>query len=197
MFALTLLLSAAAGVNAILGGEVSAVQISEDSFICADDCVHEGVYFAQRGYWCPEKEIIVRVDAKGNDDHWFPFDCTGAKLPNGYRERQRSNGDKPAPKCDVMKSIDTEPNLCASNKSGGGKAGKTVQWSEVEKELKLVTSEGGQATPEKNKPARQKSQQQCAEIGRQKFSECRQNSGEFDECDKQGREAIENCLLGQ
>ncbi|KAM3454103.1 hypothetical protein NHJ6243_008965 [Beauveria neobassiana] len=192
MFALPLLLSAAAGVNAILGGEVRAVKISDTSYICAESCVHDGVFFAQRGYFCPEKEAVLVVSLKFPD---FPIpDCTGATHREGFSERQPSSGEE-LPKCGIHKSVDNEPDLCFFYRdSGSGKVKKTIQWSDVEKELESsATSEGGgQGTPEENQPAAQKLPQQCVEIGRQVFSECRQKLRDH-ECYEQSRKAFEKC----
>ncbi|PQK09585.1 hypothetical protein BB8028_0001g16540 [Beauveria bassiana] len=193
MLALSLLLTAAAGVNAMVGREVKAVKLSEKSYICADDCTHEGVFFAQKGYFCPENETIIKVQVKGNTEFHF-YDCDGTKLETGFSQRQRASGEEP-PKCGVSEFEDSdEETFCSSFRSGGGGAGKTVQWSDVEKELKSASSEGGNGTPEENEPAAPKSQEECAQVGRQMFMECLQKSGEFKECDEQGRGAIQNCL---
>ncbi|KGQ03561.1 hypothetical protein BBAD15_g11212 [Beauveria bassiana D1-5] len=193
MLTLPLLLSTAAGVNAVLGGRVSAIKTSDKSFFCTENCVFDGIYFDQRGYYCPEKEVISKMDAKGDIDRYLPFDCTGAKLPLGFSERQRFNGEEP-PKYDILDSKNSKPNVCASYNIRGGKAGETVQWLDVAKEPKLTTSADGQATAQENQPAALRLQQQCADNGRLIFFACRRKSGEVDKCYQQFREAFENCL---
>ncbi|OAA47243.1 Heat Labile Enterotoxin Type Iib [Beauveria brongniartii RCEF 3172] len=82
------------------------------------------------------------------------------------------------------------------------KNGEAVGWTgafplnlkaPVGKEPKPATSEGGQGTPEEKQPAAPKSQQQCAEIGKQAFFECKQKSGELNECYKQSIQAFKKC----
>ncbi|KAM3536886.1 hypothetical protein ARSEF1564_010192, partial [Beauveria bassiana] len=133
------------------------------------------------------------MDAKGDIDRYFPFDCTGAKLPLGFSERQRFNGEEP-PKYDILDSKKSKPNVCASYNIRGGKAGETVQRLDVAKEPKLTTSADGQATAQENQPAALRLQQQCADIGRLIFFACRRKSGEVDGCYQQFREAFEDCL---
>ncbi|EJP61278.1 uncharacterized protein BBA_09753 [Beauveria bassiana ARSEF 2860] len=48
MHSLSLLLGAAAGVNAILGGKIDAVVLPGNQFICANNCVHKRVFFRTR-----------------------------------------------------------------------------------------------------------------------------------------------------
>ncbi|EJP60732.1 uncharacterized protein BBA_10319 [Beauveria bassiana ARSEF 2860] len=133
------------------------------------------------------------MDAKRDVDRYFPFDCTRAKLPLGFSERQRFNGEEP-PKYDMLDSKNSKPNVCASYNIRGGKAGETVQWLDAAEEPKLTTSADGQVTAQENQPAALRLQQQCADIGRLIFFECRRKSGEVDECYQQFREAFENCL---
>ncbi|KAM3479182.1 hypothetical protein MY8738_005605 [Beauveria namnaoensis] len=133
------------------------------------------------------------MDAKGDVDRYFPFDCTGAKLPLGFSESQRFNGEEP-PKYDILDSKNSKPNVCASYNIRGGKARETVQRIDVAKEPNLTTSADGQVTAQENQPAALSLQQQCADIGRLIFFECRRKSGEVDECYEQFREAFENCL---
>ncbi|KAK8150291.1 hypothetical protein G3M48_003103 [Beauveria asiatica] len=178
MLTLSLLLSAAAGVNAILGGDVSSVMVTETSFFCADDCVFGGAFFGQGGYFCPEREIIARLDDKGNDDPNFPFDCIGMEKEYGFTFRQRSSGEEPR-KCPVSEaSALNKPDECLAYK-GDGSGSQTVQWSDIEKELKAA------APP--------KSQQECAKDGREIFAKCRAESGAFVECNKKATAAIKSC----
>lgn len=150
MLALSLLLCAAAGVNAIIGGEVSKVEFPDGSYFCADNCVYRDVFFVQRGYYCPSKEAVTLVD---KDNNFSPlgiqFDCAGAPPIPGYGPRQRANGEE-LDGCERQPKNDEEY-PCISNKSTGSfKNGKTLQWSEVEKSLKSTISEDEQGTPEKN-----------------------------------------------
>ncbi|KAM3510459.1 hypothetical protein MY11210_005912 [Beauveria gryllotalpidicola] len=180
MLTLSLLLSAAAGVNAYLGGEVKSVSINETSFICADDCTFGGVYFAQPGHFCPDNEVIVTKDKEGtsNPNPFLNFDCIGMGKSNGLIERPRSSGEEP-PECLLLEvTDDNQPGDCVSYRVPGAGT-KTVQWSDVEKEIKSA------AAPKSN---------ECAKEGRKVFDECRENkSRSFDECHKKGADAIESC----
>ncbi|KAM3432562.1 hypothetical protein NHJ13734_006806 [Beauveria thailandica] len=179
MLTLSLLLSVAAGVNAILGGEVASVMINETSFICAEDCAFGGAYFGQEGYFCPESEVIARLDENGNDNPYLPFDCIGMEKIHGFKFRQRSSGEEPR-KCKVAKVTGSlTPDDCIAYKTPDAGT-KTVQWSDIEKELRAA------APP--------KSQEECAKDGQEIFAKCRANSGEFDECNEKGAAAIKSCL---
>ncbi|KJK84925.1 hypothetical protein H633G_11254 [Metarhizium anisopliae BRIP 53284] len=61
MLALSLLLSAAAGVNAILGGDIKAVRISdvEKTSFCPNDCVFGDGFFQQVGKYCLKNETVI------------------------------------------------------------------------------------------------------------------------------------------
>lgn len=195
MLTLSLLLGAAVGVNAIIGGEIDAIKISETQFICSEDCVHQAVYFSSGGYACPSKEILVRVDGKGND---LPepfsgsiFDCEGKKAPAGGSLRPLASGDELFD-CDLYKITDPDRIACNSFKSPGS-GSKTVEWSDIAKELESA------GAPQQNTPAPQKSQQDCAREGGEAFRTCRAkpSANDFAQCDKEGREAIEKCMRGE
>ncbi|KAK9438551.1 hypothetical protein VB005_06697 [Metarhizium brunneum] len=190
MFAL-LLLSAVAGVNAILGGEVRGIQITDEKYICADNCAYRNVYLTQRGIFCVKEEAVVVEDKKFGSIE-LDFDCKGALPPAYYTERPPSSGEEPR-ECEVRR-INSEELLCSSNRSFNGKELKMVSWKEVEK-LQSATSEGGQGTPEENKPAPQKpkqpltpKQQECADKTVPKFNVCKDDTcresviQEFREC---------------
>lgn len=148
MLALSLLISAAAGVNAILGGEVSQVVFPDGSYICADNCMYRDVYFSQRGYYCPSKEVVTLETPIFNIDG-LEFDCADApKLPD-YTPRQRVNGEEPY-KCKQKPNHGQDSGCKANRLLGEFKKGKTLQWSEVERSLKSAISEDGQNTPAKN-----------------------------------------------
>ncbi|OAA47189.1 hypothetical protein BBO_02644 [Beauveria brongniartii RCEF 3172] len=178
MLTLSLLLSAAAGVNAILGGEVNSVMVTETSFFCADACTFGGVYFGQAGYFCPEKEVIARLDAKGNLDRNFPFDCIGMEKKYGFKSRQRSSGEEPR-KCPVGEvTANSKPDACEAFRAPGA-GSEIVQWADIEKQIKAA------APP--------KSQQECAKDGREIFAKCQAESGGFTECNKKAVAAIKSC----
>ncbi|KAM3459751.1 hypothetical protein MY5147_007028 [Beauveria neobassiana] len=179
MLALSLLLSAAAGVNAILGGDVAGVMVTESSYFCAEHCAFGGAFFGQPGYFCPEKEVIARLDDEGNLDRQFPFDCIGMKDQYHFKYRQRSGREEPA-KCKIEKA--TAPgraDQCLEFKATGPDA-KTVPWSDIEKQLKAGAAPG-------------KSQQECARDGIKIFQKCRAEAGEFAECDEKATAAIKSC----
>ncbi|KGQ05067.1 hypothetical protein BBAD15_g9685 [Beauveria bassiana D1-5] len=95
--------------------EVEDVKLSEKSYICADDCTYEGVFFAQKRYFCPEKETIIKVQANGNTNFLF-YDYNGTKLEKGLSQRQRSRGEEP-PNCGVQEFEDSnEETTCFSFK---------------------------------------------------------------------------------
>ncbi|OAA37611.1 hypothetical protein BBO_07641 [Beauveria brongniartii RCEF 3172] len=148
MLTLSLLLGAAAGVNAILGGEVIGVKVAEGEYICADDCAYNGVFFGQTGFYCRLEEAVGRVTPDGTDDTWFPYQCAGAELANGYTERPRREGEEPR-QCDPANGESD----CLSNKSlGGPKNPKTIEWSEIAEQLKKAKSQDEQGSPEKTCP---------------------------------------------
>ncbi|KAK8927116.1 hypothetical protein H634G_01920 [Metarhizium anisopliae BRIP 53293] len=128
MLALAILLSAAAGVNAILDGHVRGVQISETEYICADNCVHAGIYFAQLGHLCPVKEVVRREQGGELDE--FPYDCRGAKKPDTVVFAPLQGKEKPE-NCDVFLGNATDVNsACVANRIVGGGT-KILQLSEV------------------------------------------------------------------
>ncbi|EJP61630.1 uncharacterized protein BBA_09402 [Beauveria bassiana ARSEF 2860] len=195
MIALSLLLGAAAGVSAMIGREISAVELTPNSFFCAEDCVHEGVYFSSLGNYCLEKDIIVNVNANGEDQideaTGNALDCRGAKLVSGATGvRQFSNAEKDLYKCDVENATEPSDFACYSFKSAGF-AGITVKWADIAKELKSTTRQG---TPQENKPTPEKSEEECAKIGKQVFDKCRETR-EFAECEKEGADWILKCRL--
>ncbi|KAF5130983.1 hypothetical protein E5D57_007332 [Metarhizium anisopliae] len=192
MLALTILLSAAAGVNAIIGGEVQAVQISNETHICADNCVYDGIYFAQQGYFCPVKEV-VRQEEGGKLREWYPYDCRGAKPAPRVVHAPLKDGEKPD-NCTLNKGDATNiiQSACiADRKVGSGT--KILQLSELAEMLKSTTAN----TADNKKPASPKSKEECAQIARQKFTECREKIDDFDECKKQGAKTFQNCQSGK
>jgi hypothetical protein len=145
MLALTMLLSAAAGVNAILGGQIKAVELETGELFCAENCVNSGFYYSEAGYACPEGELVRKVDANGNGHKYFPFDCADAKLGPGWTGRPLRDEDK-VRECDVFKPSGTDADICVSSKTTGG-GNKIVKWSEVEEMAKSATA----SATEKNK----------------------------------------------
>ncbi|KAM3435395.1 hypothetical protein MY4824_004861 [Beauveria thailandica] len=180
MLTLSLLLSAAAaGVNAIGGGEISSVMLNETSFLCPNNCVFGGAFFTEDGYFCPEREVVATLDENGKDNPHRPFDCIELEKKHRFTFRPRSSGEEP-PKCWIyeVKGLMT-PEYCPASKSSEDGT-KTVQWSDIEKELSAA------APP--------KSQRECAEDGQKIFAKCREDSGEFDECNEKGAASIKKCL---
>ncbi|KAH0594456.1 hypothetical protein MHUMG1_07806 [Metarhizium humberi] len=193
MLALTILLSAAAGVNAIIGGEVHAVQISNTEHICADDCVYDGIYLAQKGYFCPVKEV-VRQEEGGKLREGWPYDCRGAKPATGVVHAPLK--DKEAPKnCKLHDGDLTKvAPACISDKDlGSGGGNKILQLSEVAEMLKSASAN----TADNKKPAPPKSKEECAQIARQKYLECHDKNDDFGECQNQGAEVFQNCRDGK
>ncbi|KAM3437505.1 hypothetical protein NHJ13734_004629 [Beauveria thailandica] len=189
MLALSLLLCAAAGVNAILDGEVETVRISDTEFICAADCAFRGAFLGQSGRICAEPKAIVRLDKDGKvDDEWYgtAFECPGEKQFDGHTTRERSGGEKPLD-CFVQPIKNPDFFGCVSSKQGDG-LGKVVDWADIEKELKLKTAEKKKLTQaERNK---------CGKAAQEVHAECTK-TGEFKECEEKSRAFMESCLNGE
>ncbi|KAM3471015.1 hypothetical protein MY5147_006079 [Beauveria neobassiana] len=202
-----LLLGAAAGVNAMLGAEIEAVVLPDNQFICADDCVHQGVFFGTRAA-CLENETVVALDKDGQPsidlNTGSSLVCRGhpvLSLPGrGQRERK---ADETPEQCDLQPITDPERIGCFSNRGlGGGSAGETLQWADVAKLVEEAAGAGAagqqgsqpQAQPQAEPPAGQKSPEKCTKEGQTAFANCDQG---FAECDRLGRAAIESCLAGQ
>ncbi|KID73456.1 uncharacterized protein G6M90_00g062220 [Metarhizium brunneum] len=193
MLALTILLSAAAGVNAILGGEVQAVQISNTTHICADNCVYDGIYLAQKGYFCPVKEV-VRQEEGGKLREWYSYDCRGAKPAPGVVHAPLKGKEAPR-NCTLFPGDLTKvsPSCIADKEVGGGGGTKILQLSELTEMLKSATAN----TADNKKPASPKSKKECAQIARNKFTECREKIDDFNECNNQGAKTFQNCQSGK
>ncbi|EFZ04453.1 hypothetical protein X797_006687 [Metarhizium robertsii] len=193
MLALTILLSAAAGVNAIIGGEVKAVQISETQFICADNCVFGGIYLAQKGHYCPAEEV-ARFEKDGEVFIPDPYDCRGSNQATGYVYAPLKDEDKDKiENCRLHTGDATDDYACTANRIVDGGGTKILQLSEVVEMLKSTTAN----TADNNKPAPPKSKEECAQIARQKYLECHDKTGDFDECQNQGAEVFQNCRDGK
>ncbi|KAK9440168.1 hypothetical protein VB005_04789 [Metarhizium brunneum] len=190
MLALTILLSAAAGVNAILDGHVRGVQISKTKYICADDCVHAGIYFAQLGHFCPVKEVARRE--QGGELDVFPYDCRGAKKPDGVVFAPHKDGEKPD-NCTLNIGDAADVNSACSANRIFGAGTKILQLSELTEMLKSATAN----TADNKKPASPKSKEECAQIARKKFTECREKIDDFNECNNQGAKTFQNCQSGK
>ncbi|KAM3441977.1 hypothetical protein MY4824_001391 [Beauveria thailandica] len=189
MLALSLLLCAAAGVNAILDGEVETVRISDTEYICADDCAFRGAFLGQSGRICTEPKAIVRLDKYGKvDDEWYgtAFECPGEQLPVGITTRERSGGEKPLD-CHVHPITNPDFFGCISPREGEG-LGKVVDWADIEKELKLKTAEKKKLTQaERNK---------CGKAAQEVHAECTRTGG-CKECEEKSRVFMESCLNGE
>ncbi|KAM3454082.1 hypothetical protein MY3296_003350 [Beauveria thailandica] len=190
MLALSLLLCAAAGVNAILDGLVGTVRISDKEFTCATDCAFRGAFLGQSGRICTEPKAIVRVDKDGKvDDEWdgTAFECPGEVQFDGHTTRERSGGEKPLD-CFVQPIRNPDFFACTSDKDDDGPR-KVVDWADIEKELKLKTAE------KKKKPT-QAERNKCGKAAQEVHAECAK-TGEFKECEEKSRPVMESCLNGE
>ncbi|KAK8144055.1 hypothetical protein G3M48_006371 [Beauveria asiatica] len=188
MLALSLLLCAAAGVNAVLDGKVETVRISDKEFICATDCTFRGAFLGQSGRICTEPKAIVRLDKDGKvDDEWYgtAFECPGEVQFDGHTTRERSGGETPLD-CLVEKMNDPDFFRCTSSK--GGDRRKVVDWADIEKELKLKTAEKKKRT--------QGGRNKCGKAAQEVYSECTR-TGESQECEEKSRAFMESCLDGE
>ncbi|KAM3497433.1 hypothetical protein MY10362_009218 [Beauveria mimosiformis] len=187
MLTLSLLLGAAAGVNAILGGQVIGVKDAdaEGKYICADDCAYKGAFLGQSGFYCPLGQVFRTVKPDGTDNSWVPYQCAGDKLPAGYTERPRREGEEP----EQCSSTEIE---CTSNRGSGElKNPKIIEWSEIAEQLEKAKSQDEQSSPEKTSP---KKPVNCAAEASIAFRKCQQEPNpSFDKCNKKGIEAAEKC----
>ncbi|KAM3506004.1 hypothetical protein MY10362_002608 [Beauveria mimosiformis] len=183
MLALSLLLSVAAGVNAIYGGNISSVRVTDTSFFCTEDCTFRGVYFSRLGYYCPENEVVARLDAKGNLSI-FPFNCSG--MEKKTESRQPASGEKP-PECSFSprRSLESCPFLTEPETISRARYAEDVKWSDIEKELKAAAPPNAAAPP--------KSKQECDVEGGNIFRKCQEEGGSFDECHETTSAAIRSC----
>ncbi|PMB66333.1 hypothetical protein BM221_007320 [Beauveria bassiana] len=170
MLALSLLLSAAAGVNAILGGDVAGVMNTALLGVPS---------LASRDTFAPRKKSLPEWTTRASLDPQFPFDCIGLKDKYHFKYRERSGGEEPA-KCKIEKATAPgQADQCLEFKSTGPDA-KTVPWSDIEKQLKAGAAPG-------------KEQQECARDGIEVFQKCRAEACEFAECDEKATAAIKSC----
>lgn len=126
MLALSLLLSATAGVNAMLGSDIKAVTISSTTYFCPEDCTFGGGLFQRVGNVCLDSQTVISSD--GGSEEFYA--CKGTS-PEGWQEQPN---DGLAPECNVYQSTPNDPALCDSDRLGEG--GRIVQWSELEKLIK-------------------------------------------------------------
>lgn len=130
MLALSLLLSAAAGVNAMLGSDIKAVKISNTTYFCPNDCTFGRGFFQRVGHLCLDNEIVILSDEYSEEF----YACNGTS-PKGWRVQP---DDGLAPECIPETSTATEPDLCWSDRFGEVGT-KIVQWSELEKILESAS----------------------------------------------------------
>ncbi|KID82828.1 hypothetical protein MGU_09835 [Metarhizium guizhouense ARSEF 977] len=182
MLALSLLLSAV-GVNAILGGEVAGVLVSDKEFFCANDCAYKGVFFERRGTWCTRNDTTAIVNSEGVAHPRYPHACAGSP-------------------CYVYEPTEPFDYICVADRNPGGKA-KNVQWSEIEKKLASASStnsasqEGEQGTTEKSKPASPEKSKQCNDLREKNFWECWNNfKDDFQKCVDDAQQVWEDCRRG-
>ncbi|OAA51342.1 hypothetical protein BBO_01289 [Beauveria brongniartii RCEF 3172] len=199
MLSLSLLLSAAAGVNALvggtpvlennadLGGHQEPIQISDTQFICPGDCAFQGVFFGRPGHFCPEAEAVVRLDEDGKlDDERYGtvFQCPEERLADGITTRKPYNREKPSG-CYVGKIRNPNPISCSSNREGKS-AEKTVKWSDIAKELKSKTE----------KRRTQGGRNKCGKAAQEVYSQCTK-TGESQECEEESKAFMESCLSAE
>ncbi|KID95209.1 hypothetical protein MAJ_08843, partial [Metarhizium majus ARSEF 297] len=202
MLALSLLLSAV-GVNAILGGEVAGVLVSDKEFFCANDCAYKDVFFEQRGTWCTRNDTTAIVNSEGVAHPWYPHACAGSPIPEGWQELALKNGEEPK-QCYVYEPTEPVDYLCTGDKSAGGNAKNVnVQWSELEKKLAQASStnsasqEGEQGAAEKSKPASPEKLKQCNDLREKNFWECwNNNKDDFQKCVDDAQQVWEDCRRG-
>ncbi|KAM0665137.1 hypothetical protein ACQRIU_005398 [Beauveria bassiana] len=188
MLTLSLLLGAAAGVNALAGGGVTGVNVTEGVHVCADGCSYNGVFFSENGYYCPMEELVHLVDADGTDAFYFPYHCAGEDLSDGQTERRLRDGEKPL-ECDT----EISEKRCIAYPYRLKRKSKVIEWSEVVEELKKAKAQNAQSSPEKPSPALEKPVN-CADEGLKAFRKCQEEKVEsFSECNQRGTEAIEAC----
>ncbi|KAH0592227.1 hypothetical protein MHUMG1_09973 [Metarhizium humberi] len=129
MLALSLLLSATAGVNAMLGSDIKAVTISSTTYFCPNDCTFGRGFFQRVGHFCLDNEIVSLSD--GGSEEFYA--CNGT-APEGW---QVQPNDGLAPECDLETSTPNDPIECYSDRAPG--EGKIVPWSELEKILESAS----------------------------------------------------------
>ncbi|KAH0592433.1 hypothetical protein MHUMG1_09819 [Metarhizium humberi] len=149
MLALSLLLCAA-GVKAMLGIKIEAIQISDNEYFCADACAFDDAFFQDDGTVCAAKELVVVLDDEGKvDPYGIDYVCAEAADPD-WSTRPPKNGAEPDT-CDLGESDASSPvgascreNRINPNKSQNGtevKVGPLEQLSEVKKMLGLPASQ--------------------------------------------------------
>ncbi|KAH0593326.1 hypothetical protein MHUMG1_09048 [Metarhizium humberi] len=203
MLALSLLLSAV-GVNAILGGEVAGVLVSDKEFFCANDCAYKDVFFEQGGKWCTRNDTTAIVNSEGLAHPRYPHACAGSRVPEGWQERALKNGEEPK-QCYVYEPTEPFDYFCEGDKSASGNAKNVnVQWSELEKKLAPASStnsasqEGEQGATEKSKPASPEKLKQCNDLREKNFWECWNNfKDDFQKCVDDAQQVWEDCRRGE
>ncbi|KAM3459348.1 hypothetical protein NHJ6243_006948 [Beauveria neobassiana] len=169
-----LLLGAAAGVNAMLGTQIETVILPDNRYFCAEDCVHQGVFFGRTLAACPENETVVFLNKDGQPDIDRDTEsslvCRGrpALSKPGYGQRERKADDEVPRQCE-LRPIDPERvSGCGSLKMSSNTSGETLQWADV---AKLVEGAGAgaagqqgskpQPQPQPQPPAGQTSREKC------------------------------------
>lgn len=146
MLALSLLLCAA-GVKAMLGIRVSAIQLKDGRIVCSDNCAIDEAYLADDGSVCGPQEVVVQLDNNGNEQFYPKYVCAeAASTQPGWSTRPRKNGEEPdnCPPKELDKSspIDAQ---CAStrmdNSNGKVEVRQLEQLAEVKKMLGLSASQ--------------------------------------------------------
>ncbi|KAM3507588.1 hypothetical protein MY10362_001662 [Beauveria mimosiformis] len=200
MLSLSLLLSAAAGVNAILGGTPvlendanidpsQPIRISDTISICPFDCAFQGVYFGKPGYLCPEAEAVVRVkeDGKLDDDYWgTALQCPEEKVPDGMTTRKHSDHHSERPFGCHRDKITNPNSISCSSQTEGKSAEEIMQWSDVEKQI--------QAKTEKRRI--QGGRNKCGKAAQEVHAECTK-TGESQECEEKSKAFMESCLSAE
>ncbi|PMB70138.1 hypothetical protein BM221_004787 [Beauveria bassiana] len=187
MLTLSLLLGAAAGVNAFAGRELIEVNVTDGVHFCVDSCHYKGVLFSEKGHYCPIEEAVRVVDKDGSDSFYAPYQCAGEELPDGFTERQLHDGEKP------LECATTTTEGCEVPAYLRGLKKKTIEWSEVVEELKKAKAQDAQSSPEKPSPAL-KEPVNCALEGSKAFQKCqKENKPTFSKCNEEGLKAVKAC----
>ncbi|KGQ03713.1 hypothetical protein BBAD15_g11046 [Beauveria bassiana D1-5] len=187
MLTLSLLLGAAAGVNAFAGGGVTQVNLTDGVHLCIDSCHYKGVLFSEAGHYCPIEEAVHIVLEDGTDSFSPPYQCAGEELPDGFTERQLHDGEKP------LECVTSSRGGCLVPGNLRGRKEKIIEWSEVVEELKKAKAQDAQSSPEKPSPA-PKEPVDCAGEGSKAFQKCqRKKNPTFSKCSKEGLKAVEAC----
>ncbi|PMB63491.1 hypothetical protein BM221_010596 [Beauveria bassiana] len=170
-----LLLGAAASVNAMLGAQIETVILPDNRYFCAEDCVHQGVFFGKTLAACPENETVVFLNKDGQPDIDSDTEssllCRGhpALSKPGYGQRERKADDEVPKQCELRPIPDPGTVFgCLSERVPSGTSGETLQWADVAKLVEGAAAGAAgqqgskpQPQPQPQPPAGQTSREKC------------------------------------